>query len=85
MRFASAALQLLAVLLCLACVADGAYAQGAGVGEPCREEDDPPATFEYRGVQVTISESCWKRRVGKQCEELVKGWSTDLRIGAVPG
>ena len=31
-------------------------------------------------MQVTISESCWKSRVGKNCEELVKGWST-TRVG----
>ncbi|HET6898267.1 MAG TPA: hypothetical protein VFK70_07960 [Vicinamibacteria bacterium] len=64
-------------LLCLAGVAPRAGAQDAAVAQPCREEDDPPATFAYRGVQVTISESCWKRRVGNQCEELVKGWSTN--------
>ena len=73
--------RILAVLLCLAGLAPGAYAQGSVLAEPCREEDDPPATFEYRGVQVTISESCWKRQVGKQCEELVKGWSTNWVSG----
>jgi hypothetical protein len=66
-----------AVLLCLAGIAPGTGAQDVAVAAPCREEDDPPATFEHRGVQVTISESCWKRRVGNQCEELVKGWSTN--------
>jgi hypothetical protein len=72
----SSAPRILATLLCLAGFGPGAYAQGFTAVEPCREEDDPPATFEYRGVQVTISESCWKSRVGKNCEELVKGWST---------
>src|SRR4030095_4509535 len=53
-------------LLGLAGIAPGTGAQDVAVAAPCREEDDPPATFEHRGVQVTISESCWKRRVGNQ-------------------
>jgi hypothetical protein len=46
-------------------------------GAPCREVDDPPATFEYKGVAVTIDRSCWKRQVGRKCDEVVKGWSTE--------
>lgn len=80
---AAAAIRMLAVLLCLGGGAHGVQAQSFVVAEPCREEDDPPATFEYRGVQVTISESCWKRRVGKECDELVKGWSTTWISGQV--
>jgi len=76
-RLRTSAPQILAVLLCLAGVVPDTDAQDSAVAQPCREEDDPPATFEYRGVQVTISESCWKRRVGNQCEELIKGWSTN--------
>lgn len=64
-------------ILGLGALAPGADAQGTAGSEACREEDDAPASFEYRGVQVTISESCWKRRIGQQCEELVKGWSTN--------
>jgi hypothetical protein len=45
-------------------------------GMPCREDDDPPAAFEYREVQVTIDQSCWKRQIDGDCRELIKGWST---------
>jgi len=48
----------------------------SGEGLPCREEDDAPASFEYRGTQVTIDQSCWKRRLDGDCRELIKGWST---------
>jgi hypothetical protein len=68
-------------LLGLAGVAADSGAQEAAIADACREEDDPPASFEYRGVQVTIAESCWKRRVGNQCDELVKGWSTTWIAG----
>jgi hypothetical protein len=73
----SATARHLAGLLCLAALTRGVSAQGPVIGEACRDEGDPPAAFEYRGVQVTISESCWKRRIGNSCEELVKGWSTN--------
>lgn len=78
---AARAPQILVALLCLAAFGPGAHAQGFTPIQPCREEDDPPASFEYRGVQVTIAESCWKSRIGKNCEELVKGWSTN-RVSA---
>ena len=80
-RMRTSAPRILAALLCLAGAAADTAAQDSAVAPPCREEDDPPATFEYRGVQVTISESCWKRRVGNQCEELIKGWSTNWVAG----
>jgi hypothetical protein len=63
-------------LCTLSLLAPVASSQEAADGAPCREVDDPPATFEHKGVAVTIDQSCWKRQVGSRCDEVVKGWST---------
>jgi hypothetical protein len=76
MRLVRAAL-CLGVLLAAAAPSSSQQAEGTA----CREQDDPPATFDYRGVAVTIDQSCWKRWVGGQCSELVKGWSTKWVAG----